>query len=131
MFLNRGTYGGARVLCPASVAEMTRNQIPGIVARYGDEFFPEASWGLGWNVHGGKKSVGYNGTLQSPQSFAHGGLGGVHLWVDPTYELVGAYFSVHSEQGIPAGVQVAEGNRGGLMGRRDLFIDAVTAAIID
>ncbi len=35
MFLNRGSYGDARILSPASVREMTRNQIPGISARRG------------------------------------------------------------------------------------------------
>jgi CubicO group peptidase (beta-lactamase class C family) len=131
IFLNRGIYGGARVLCPASVAEMTRNQIPGISARFGNQFFPEASWGLGWSVHGNKKSVGYNGILQSPQAFAHGGAGGVLVWVDPAYEIVGAYFSVQCGRGIPAGVQVLEEDRDALMACRDLFIDAVTASVVD
>ena len=35
------------------------------------------------------------------------------------------------EQGIPAGIRVSEGNRNALMSRRDLFIDAVTAAITE
>jgi hypothetical protein len=42
------------VLSPAAVAQMTRNQIPGISARYNGEVFPEASWGLGWSVLGEK-----------------------------------------------------------------------------
>src|SRR5439155_1510856 len=32
MFLNRGVYGEARILSPPAVAQMTRNQIPGIGA---------------------------------------------------------------------------------------------------
>jgi CubicO group peptidase (beta-lactamase class C family) len=32
MFLNGGSYGGVRILSPASIAEMTRNQIPGVSA---------------------------------------------------------------------------------------------------
>jgi hypothetical protein len=43
MFLYRGGYGDARVLGPATVAEMTRSQIPGVSLRLGPEFFPEAS----------------------------------------------------------------------------------------
>src|SRR5436853_250463 len=34
MFLQEGAYGTARVLSPASVAAMTRNQIPGIALRF-------------------------------------------------------------------------------------------------
>lgn len=36
MFLNGGTYGEAQVLSRAAVAAMTRNQIPGIRAKYGE-----------------------------------------------------------------------------------------------
>ena len=120
MFLNRGRYGGVRVLSPPTVAAMVRNQIPGISARWHSELFPEASWGFGWNVIGDKKAL-YNGSLCSPQTFRHGGAGGVLLWVDPLYEIVGAYFSVvleltpWEEHKWPA----------------DLFMNAVTAAVTD
>ena len=56
MFLNRGSYGEVSILSPAAVAEMTRNQIPGISAQLRGEFFPEASWGFGWSIHGNKKA---------------------------------------------------------------------------
>ena len=114
MFLNGGCCGDARVLSPASVAEMTRNQIPGIGASFGDEFFPEASWGFGWNVRGNKRTE-YRGTLYSHKTFGHGGRGGVHLWVDPVYEIVGVYFSVKIEE----------------RWSRDLFMNAVMAAAVD
>jgi len=115
MFLNRGTYGDARILSPASVAEMTRNQIPGISARYWIEFFPEASWGLGWNIHGDKRDW-TRGTLHSPQAFLRGSIDSVLLWVDPVYEIAGSYFSVTVE---------------GRFVCQDLFMNAVTAAIVD
>jgi CubicO group peptidase (beta-lactamase class C family) len=115
MFLNRGIYGDARILSPASVAEMTRNQIPGISARSEDEFFPEASWGLGWSIHGSKRSW-RRGTLHAPESFLHTGAGGVFLWVDPVYEIVGIYFCVSAELG-------------GRDRQLDLFMDSVTAAV--
>ena len=38
MFLNRECYGDVRILSPAAVAEMTRNQIPGISSRIPGEF---------------------------------------------------------------------------------------------
>jgi CubicO group peptidase (beta-lactamase class C family) len=113
MFLNGGAYGDARILSPASVKEMTRNQIQGISAQRKDEFFPEASWGLGWDAVGCKRSS-YYGTLRSTRTFLHGGSGGVYLWVDPVYEIVGAYFSVQATEQWYA----------------DLFVNAVTAAIV-
>lgn len=114
MFLNRGVYGDVRILSPASVAEMTRDQVPGIGARYGDEVFPVASWGLGWDVHGDKKRALWDGALHSPRTFSHGGAGGVLLWVDPVYDIVGVYFSVLLQE-TP----------------KDLFINAVTGAVMD
>lgn len=132
MFLNRGTYGDARTLSPASVAEMTRDQIPGISAWYGDQFFPEASWGFGWSIRGNKKSLWYAETLQSPKAFCHSGAGGVFLWVDPVYETVGVYFSVTSHGGIPADVVMPERLffQTEIAGCADLLMNAVTAAIV-
>lgn len=119
MFLNRGAYGNHRVLSPASVAAMTRDQIPGVQARILTEFFPEASWGLGWSIHGRK--TGWCGSLYSPQAYEHWGSGGVYLWVDPTYDVVGVYFGVIPvPETDPRYTQL-----------QDLFTDAVTAAIVD
>ena len=133
MFLNRGTYGGARILSPTSVAEMTRNQIPGIGARYRDFVSPEACQGLGWGVRGSKNSLGWGETLQSREAFSHGGAGGVFLWVDPIHEIVGVYFSVATHSGAPEGIEVPEwlGLWVELMGRADLLINAVTTAVVD
>ena len=130
MFLNHGTYGHARILSPASVAEMTRNQIPGISAWHEDLYFPEASYGLGWSTRDRKNSVGYAETLQSQKAFSHGGAGGVLVWVDPGYEIVGLYFSVASHGGIPPSAPLP-GGFGELAGRADLLINAVTAAVVD
>jgi CubicO group peptidase (beta-lactamase class C family) len=121
IFLARGRSGDARILSPASVAEMTRDQVPGIGARFGEEVFPEASWGLGWDVHGNKKRAIRDASLYSPQAFGHGGAGGVGLWADPVYEVVGAFFSVVLED-LPNGLPKL---------CRDLFVNAVTAAVGD
>jgi CubicO group peptidase (beta-lactamase class C family) len=94
MYLNKGVYGDVRILSKASVETMTRNQIPGVEARWGDQFFSEASWGLGWSIQGNKRDE--YGSLCSPQTFSHGGAGGTFLWVDPVREVVGVYFSVYS-----------------------------------
>src|SRR5712691_11563142 len=120
MFLNRGSYGEMRILSPAAVAEMTRNQIPGISAQHGGEFFPEASWGLGWSIHGNKRAL-QGGSLHSPQAFDHGGTGGVYFWVDPVYEIVGVYFSVVAHLIPPSDPKWCA----------DLFVNAVTAAALD
>ena len=120
MFLNRGSYGEARILSPAAVAEMTRNQIPGIGAQRLGEFFPEASWGFGWSIHGNKRAP-QCGSLYSPQAFDHNGAGGTYFWVDPVYEIVGVYFSVALERIDDTRVKVCH----------DLFTNAVTAAVVD
>jgi CubicO group peptidase (beta-lactamase class C family) len=132
MFLNGGSYGDARILSPASVAEMTRNQIPGISAHYDELVFPEASWGYGWSTRQDKNSIGYAETLHSQSAFSHGGSGGTFVWVDPAYDLVGTYLSVASEGGIPAGAHLpALFGHMEMLGRVDLLINAVTAAITD
>lgn len=120
MFLNRGIYGDVRILSPASVYEMTRNQIPGISARWRDEIFPEAEWGLGWSIRGNKKVRYWGEILQSSKTFSHGGAGGVFLWVDPVQEIVGVYFSVVLELTSDERQKQCV----------DLFINAVTAAVV-
>jgi CubicO group peptidase (beta-lactamase class C family) len=122
MYLNGGIYDTARIFSPVTVAEMTRNQIPGISARFVDEVFPEAGTGFSWFIRGNKKAVAYGETLQSPKAFCHGGAGGVFFWVDPAHEIVGCYFSVH---GGP--ITVADSY---LHSSVDLFINAVMAAIV-
>jgi CubicO group peptidase (beta-lactamase class C family) len=121
MFLNGGTYGTERVLSPPSVAAMTRNQIPGVGAKFLDLVFPEASWGLGWSVHGSK--TGMCGGLYSPEAFEHWGAGGVYCWIDPVYELIGVYFSSDPVYDHPEIIAIPW--------RNDLFMDAVTASIIE
>jgi serine-type D-Ala-D-Ala carboxypeptidase len=119
MFLNRGAYGDIRILSPATVSEMTRNQIPGVRSTFLNEVFPEASWGFGWSVHGSK--TGLCGALYSPEAFEHWAASGAYVWADPVYDLVGIYLAtgptLHSDEGKA-------------MWRNDLFTDAVTAAVV-
>lgn len=89
-FLNRGIYGENRILCSSSVYEMTHNQIPGISARWGDEFFPEANWCYGWAI---SRQWFDEGSMHSSKAFGHGGWGTCYLWGDPDYDLVGAFFT--------------------------------------
>jgi len=119
LFLNGGSYGDKRILSPASVAAMTRNQIPGVPADFDDYRFREASWGFGWSVHGEK--TGLCGGLYSPQAYEHWGHGGIYAWVDPVYDLVGIYFTHTKWQDrFPDALEKCY--------RADLFTDVVTAA---
>jgi CubicO group peptidase (beta-lactamase class C family) len=94
LFLQGGRYGDERILSPAAVAAMTRDQIPGIKALFAGNDRDRASWGYGWGVESPTKWGRYRGSLRSLGSFDHGGMGGTFLWVDPAQELVGAYFEV-------------------------------------
>ncbi len=95
MFLNKGVYGDKRIISPPSAYEMTINQIPGISATWGDDFFPEANWSYGWAVD---KDWWDSGSLQSSKTFWHGGWGTCYLWGDPVYDIVGAFFATSNNK---------------------------------
>ena len=122
-FLDAGRHGDTRILSPATVRAMTRNQIPGIPARLLDFHAPEASWGYGWTVESPVKWEGYNGSLWSLGSFSHSGAGGIVFWVDPAQEVVGVYFEV-AKLWEEAGTM-------GMEWKADLFQNAIMAAIED
>jgi CubicO group peptidase (beta-lactamase class C family) len=92
MFMEYGSLGGERILSPASVAAMTRDQIPGVPARFGLLQIPIASWGYGWAVESPVKWKYHHGSLWPLGVFSHSGGGGVNLWVDREHEIVGVYF---------------------------------------
>jgi CubicO group peptidase (beta-lactamase class C family) len=94
MFLNGGSYGDVKLLAPSTVAEMTRNQIPGIPARSVDGLWiKEASWGLGWMLQGDARWRYGHGSLQPVGSYYHQGGSGTAIWVDPLHEIVGVFLS--------------------------------------
>jgi CubicO group peptidase (beta-lactamase class C family) len=129
MLLNNGTYGGRRVLSPASVQAMRRNQVPaGVPMRWvrpgpdGEPVTWEFSGGYGYGLAPFADSVTayYNGGLASPSSFSHSGNFGTYWWADPERDLVGVYLSVaarYRDDGVT------------LDRRSDLFVDALTAAV--
>lgn len=94
MILSHGRYGEARILSPASVSAMTRNQIPGINARLLNILVEHASWGYGWAVESPSKWRYFHGSLAPQGTLRHPGAGGVAFWIDPTHEVVGTYFEV-------------------------------------
>lgn len=120
MFLNKGKYGNIRVLSPISVDEMTCNQIPGISSQYGDQAFPNANWGYGWNVKYGK--VDDSGVLRSQIAYDHGGFGGVRLLIDPVYDMLWVYFIVETGDAYSK-----ESKK--MYYTRDLFNNAVMSSI--
>jgi CubicO group peptidase (beta-lactamase class C family) len=92
MILNRGRYGDARILSPAAVAAMTRDQIPGIKARFFNKIVTHGSWGYGFFVESPSKWSYFHGSLQPLGMLGHPGAGGAMFWIDPAHELTGAYF---------------------------------------
>jgi serine-type D-Ala-D-Ala carboxypeptidase len=96
MILNRGRYGDARILSPAAVAAMTRDQIPGVKARFFGKLVAHGSWGYGWFVESPSKWSYFHGSLAPLGTLGHPGAAGVMFWIDPAHELTGAYFEVTS-----------------------------------
>ena len=82
MILNGGEYGGARILSPLGVAEMTR---PRQVTDDG------GARGLGWDVHTTFSSN--RGDLFPEGSFGHTGFTGTSLWLDPASETFVVFLS--------------------------------------
>jgi CubicO group peptidase (beta-lactamase class C family) len=86
-FLNGGRYGEARILSPPAVAEMTRNQIPGVAARFVDQTIPEGGYGYGWIVRTWVCWPYFFG-LTPLGSYSHTGAGGNAFWIDPANETI-------------------------------------------
>jgi CubicO group peptidase (beta-lactamase class C family) len=119
--LNRGRYGDARILSPAAVAAMTRNQIPGVRARLVNYEAEHASWGYGFAIASPTKWKYWDGSLQPLGTLSHSGGGGTGLWIDPAHELVGVYFEVTTRLS-------ADHEH---LWNFDLFQNAITAAVDD
>ena len=92
--LNGGHYGGARILSPATVAAMTRNQIPGVRGRLVGCEVEHASWGYGFAITSPTKWKYYDGSLPPLGTLSHSGAGGAAFWIDSVHEIAGAYFEV-------------------------------------
>jgi CubicO group peptidase (beta-lactamase class C family) len=119
--LNRGRYGDARIVSPAAVAAMTRNQIPGLRARFVNDEVAHGSWGYGFAVASPTKWKYYDGSLAPLGTLSHTGGGGAAFWIDLEHELVGAYFEVTTR--LSANLEQ--------LWNFDLFQNAITAAVDD
>ena len=113
-FLNRGRYGTYQLLSPAGVAAMTRNQVSGL-PRELVEGVPIPPIGLGWFLLSSGQFPNYPRSF-STSSYGHSGSSGAFIWVDPAYDLIGAFlFTKIKETFRPL----------------DVFVDSITGSIID
>ncbi len=71
MMLDKGIFGGVRILSPLAVERMTS-----VYARV--EF---SGRGLGWDLHSDFATVG--GDIFGPNSYGHSGYTGTSIWIDP------------------------------------------------
>lgn len=81
MMLNKGKYGGVRVLSSSSIGLMTKNY----TSKLGE---PR---GLGWLLKSERLSSA--GDFFSSSSFGHTGFPGTSLWIDPEKELIAILFT--------------------------------------
>ena len=100
MLLRRGTFRGARILKPETVALMETNQIGDLrvsemktsAPAYSRDFdqFPQMAhkWGLSFDIN---PEAGPNG--RSPGSISWGGLLNCYFWLDPAKHITGAIFT--------------------------------------
>ena len=81
---------GAPVVGPALFAEATTVQFPGLAGLVpGIGRFDPCDWGLGFELHDGKRPH-WMGDRRSPAAFGHFGATGCFLWVDPGAGLAAA-----------------------------------------
>ena len=74
---------GAPVVGPDLFAEATAVQFPGLAGLVpGVGRFDPCDWGLGFELHDGKRPH-WMGDRRSPSAFGHFGASGCFLWVDP------------------------------------------------
>ena len=121
MLLNKGYYGDAQILHPITVAQMTRNQVPGIRAEFFGRSIAEAGWGYGPAIVQTQRWPWTVGTLVKDGAISHGGGGGTTFWVDPATDVVGVYFS-YCTKFDPVTLEPAWDF--------DLFQNMVTAAVV-
>jgi CubicO group peptidase (beta-lactamase class C family) len=81
---------GAPVVGPGLFAEATTVQFPGLAGLVpGVGRFDPCDWGLGFELHDGKRPH-WMGDRRSPSAFGHFGASGCFLWVDPDAGLAAA-----------------------------------------
>jgi len=113
-FLNRGSYGNIQLLNPAGVDAMTQDQVLGIPRETVDGVLVPPP-GYGWFLISDAQFPNYPRSF-SRASYGHSGASGAFIWVDPAYDLIGAFlFTKIKEEFRPL----------------DLFVDTLIDCIID
>jgi len=79
-----GALEGARILAPATVEAMLRNQLHVVPGFPGAAFHPPH--GLAWRIRG-RGPGRFFGDLTSPGTYGHTGATGTFIWVDPLREV--------------------------------------------
>ena len=90
MLAHGGTLAGVRLLSPRLVAYVTRNFTGD---RVDDYFGMPMHRGLGPHVRGTTETIRGLGTLASPRTFGHSGIGSSYCWADPDSGVSFAYLT--------------------------------------
>jgi CubicO group peptidase (beta-lactamase class C family) len=90
MLLGGGTLGGCRLLSPRTIAYVLRNYTGDRVDGY---MGMPMHRGLGPHLRGTTDSIRGLGSLASPRTFGHGGVGSSYCWADPESGVSFAYLT--------------------------------------
>ena len=90
MLLQDGQLGGVRLLSPRTIAYVTRNFTGARVDGY---MGMPMHRGLGPHLRGTTESIRGLGSLASPKTFGHGGVGSSYCWADPDSGVSLAYLT--------------------------------------
>jgi CubicO group peptidase (beta-lactamase class C family) len=90
MLVNGGTLNGVRLLSPRLVQYVTRNFTGDAVDGY---MGMPMHRGLGPHVRGTTPTIRGLGSLASPRTFGHGGVGSSYCWGDPDSGVSFAYLT--------------------------------------
>jgi CubicO group peptidase (beta-lactamase class C family) len=90
MLAQGGTLGGTRLLSPRMVAYVTRNFTGDRVDQY---MGMPMHRGLGPHTRGTTDTIRGLGSLASPRTFGHGGVGSSYCWADPDSGVSFAYLT--------------------------------------
>src|SRR5207247_8374237 len=90
ILLAAGGVGGRRLLSPRTVAYVLRNCAGDRVAAY---MGMPMHRGLGPHLRGTTETIRGLGSLASPRTFGHGGVGSSYCWADPDSGVSFAYLT--------------------------------------
>ncbi len=98
VYLQGGSLNGVRVLAPATVTAMTKDQtssFPNLIRSDRGE----RRWGLGWEIQGRGSSIFSD--LASDETFGHTGATGTVAWMDPKTQTTCVVFTNDPAGAVP------------------------------